>query len=55
MQNVIELSSSTESDESWGNKKMEEEVVFDKASRALNLLEFIVLLLTEDVKHFKHG
>lgn len=55
MQNIIDFASPSESDKPWGNQEMEEDEVFDKTSRALNLLEFIVLLLTEDARHFKHG
>lgn len=37
------------------NSEEEEEEVLDKATKALHLLEFIVLLLTEDVRHSTYG
>ncbi|XP_050727843.1 uncharacterized protein LOC127004333 isoform X2 [Eriocheir sinensis] len=56
VQHVIQLAACMESDEaSCFNQNTEEEEVLDKATKALHLLEFIVLLLTEDVRHSTYG
>lgn len=46
MRSTVERASCMESDE---------EEDFDEPTRALNLLQFIVLLLTEDVRHSTYG
>lgn len=56
MESIIGFASCVENErEPCTTQSMEEEEVIDKATRALNLLEFIGLLLTEDIKQSAYG